>query len=432
MDWILKLAATQGFLPHGYCFQWSPGLLGMMVGSDAVITASYYSIPVTLMAFMRVRKDIPFTWVFFLFAAFIFLCGTTHLAHVVTIWIPAYWLQAYAKLGTAIVSLATAIALWVLMPRLLRLPSSQQLRTMVERLEHEVAERRAAQTRLDELNHDLERRVQLRTQELEESLRERERLWDVERARQVAEEANRAKSDFLSSMSHELRTPLNAVIGFSHLMIVAGQNGELSAQHLKWAQHTLQSGTYLLSLIEDVLDFARIEARGVELQLGPAHLQQIVTECAAMVQGDAATREVSLHIELQPPEPVLFSDARRIRQVLMNLLTNAIKYNVPGGRVDASVHVKGEELLIRVGDTGLGMDEAQLSQLFIPFNRLGREKAAVQQGGSGLGLVITQQVVASLGGRMSVSSSPGRGTEFVVVVPCTQGGAPVAPRLAPA
>jgi signal transduction histidine kinase len=415
-DWVLNFAATQGFLPHGYCFQWSPALLGLMVGSDAAITASYFSIPLALMAFLRARKDIPFNGVFLLFAAFILLCGLTHLVDLFVVWVPVYWLQAYAKLSTAIVSAATAIALWLLMPKLLRLPSNAQLHALVAKLEHEVAERRAAEQRLDELNRDLERRVEQRNRELEESLRERERLMDADRARRVAEEADRAKSELLSRMSHELRTPLNAVLGFSQLMVAGGKNGELSSQHREWAQQIVRSGNYLLSLVDDVLDLARVEARAIELRKEPINLRRVLDDCAAMIMDQAKKRQVSLRIDVPAPAPVVLSDVRRLKQVLMNLLTNAINYNRPGGRVDAEVNVRGKELQIRVRDTGPGMTTDQLSQLFTPFNRLGREQER-GQGGTGLGLVIAKQLVEALGGRISVDSTPGEGSEFCVVVP---------------
>lgn len=415
-EWLLSAAAGQGFLPHGYCFQWSPGLLGLMVTADAVTMAAYYTIPLALMSFFRKRKDVPFNWVVVLFAAFIFLCGTTHLVDILTIWVPSYWLQGYTKGVTAAVSAAVAVMLWGLMPRLLTLPSTAQLRELVSKLEHEVAERRAAEARLDELNHELERRVEERTRELETALAERERLKDADRARQLAEAANRAKSEFLSSMSHELRTPMNAILGFSQLMVSAGKQGELSTRHHQWAQHIEMSGKHLLSLIDDVLDLARIEAHGMPLQRQPVDLAQTVRECETMLGGEAELRRVALAMELVAPEPVVRTDAKRLKQVLMNLLSNAIKYNRPGGRVDARIAVEADALHIRVKDTGLGMSAEQLQQLFQPFNRLGRERDA-NLPGTGLGLVVTKQVVEALGGKLSVSSEAGEGTEFLAVVP---------------
>ena len=417
-DWLLKAAASEGFLPHGYCFQWSPGLLGTMVTSDAVIMLAYYSIPLALLAFLRRRKDVPFNGVFVLFAAFIFLCGTTHLVDILTVWVPSYWLQAYTKAVTAAISALTAVLLWTLMPRILTLPSNAQLRELIDKLEHEVAERRAAEARLDELNAQLEHRVLERTRELEASLQERERLKDADRAREVAEAANRAKSDFLSSMSHELRTPLNAILGFSELMVAAGQRGEMAARYAEWAQHILTSGKHLLGLIEDVLDFARIEARGVELKKEPVDIARTLRECETMLGDAARSRNVNLDIQLVGKQPVVWTDGKRIRQVLMNLLSNAIKYNRDGGRVRASVAVDRGHMSIEVRDTGVGLSPEQMANLFQPFNRLGRESDA-QRPGTGLGLVVTKQLVEALGGHISVRSTAGEGTEFIAVVPAS-------------
>ena len=386
-----------------------------MVGSDLTVVASYYSIPIALVAFVRARKDVRFNWVFWLFAAFIFLCGTTHLVDVITVWYPAYWVQAYAKALTALVSAATAVALWVLMPKLLKLPSNEQLMALVGQLEHEVAQRREAQARLDRLNEDLERRVAERTRELEEATVERERLRDVDQARQVAEAKDRAKGEFLSRMSHELRTPLNAVMGFSQLLEIDGAQGRLVPAQQEWVQRIYGAGKHLLSLVDELLDMARIEARGLELRTEAVDLAMLAQETQAMMSEAAKARDVQLSVVVDGGHTVT-SDVRRLRQVLANLLSNAIKYNRHGGRVDARLGVQDGELRIRVVDDGIGMTEQQKSQLFAPFNRLGKE-GDTRYEGTGLGLAITKQVVEALGGRITVESSPSNGSEFLVLIP---------------
>jgi len=415
-QWILKVAAGEGFLPHGYCFQWSTDLLAVMVGSDAIVMASYYSIPIVLLAFVRARKDVRFNWVFWLFAAFIFLCGTTHLIDILTVWWPGYWLQAYTKAVTAAVSAATAVALWLQLPRLKRLPSNDQLTRLVGDLEREVAQRRAAQAELDRVNAELEERMRRRTAELEVAMRERERLKDADRAREVAEANNRAKSEFLANMSHELRTPLNAVLGFSQLLEHEGGQGRLTALQHDWSRNIHVAGDHLLSLIEDVLDIARIEVKGVELRRDSVDIGLAAKECAAMLSGAAKSRNVSVDVQLPPHDTLVVTDARRLKQIFMNLLSNAIKYNRPGGHVEASISLAEQQVQIRVKDTGVGMTDQQRSELFLPFNRLGKERDARYQG-TGLGLAITKQVVQALGGRISVESSPGQGSEFVAIVP---------------
>ena len=167
MDTISQFFASSGFMPHGYCFHWSPGLLWTYVGADTVIALSYYSIPVALWTFTRRRTDVPFSWLFLMFAGFIFACGTTHLTGVLDIWQPAYWLDASIKTITAVMSLAAAVVIWMLMPSALALPTPRELERINRDLSREVAARREAEDGLQVLNQQLEQRVAERTAELE-------------------------------------------------------------------------------------------------------------------------------------------------------------------------------------------------------------------------------------------------------------------------
>ncbi|MCU7373924.1 ATP-binding protein [Paucibacter sp. O1-1] len=411
---LLQWTASQGFLPHGVCFQWSPDLLGLMVGADALTALAYFSIPLALMVFVKRRSDLKFNWIFVLFSAFIFLCGSTHVVDILTIWTPAYWLQGYVKAATAAVSLVTAIGLWWLMPQALRLPSTETLEKMVDRLAREVAERRAAEARLEQLSHELEARVLERTHQLELETAERLRLQDADRAREAAEQANRAKSEFLSRMSHELRTPLNAVLGFAQLM--GNQAEALSAKQQEWLQHIETAGWHLLRLVDDVLDIARIESGVMRIEREPVNLQTVLQDCRDMVSQSAEARQVSLDLATENGHHVVVSDGKRLRQVLSNLLSNAIKYNRPGGHVRARLSLRQDQLHIEVEDTGVGLTAAQQAQLFQPFNRLGRERDSHVQG-TGLGLVIVKQMIDALRGHIQVRSRPDVGTTFVVEWP---------------
>lgn len=165
---VLGLFGASGFMPHGHCYLWTPWLLWQYLVSDLIIGLSYYSIPLALLVFIRRRPDIEFSWVFLLFAVFIFACGTTHLIAIWTIWNPDYWLDASMKSATALVSLTTAVALWPLLPKVLNLPSQGQLRGVIGQLEAEVRQRSATEAELATLNQNLERRVQERTAELRE------------------------------------------------------------------------------------------------------------------------------------------------------------------------------------------------------------------------------------------------------------------------
>ncbi len=161
-----------GFLPHGHCFLWTPVLLWEYVGADALIGLSYYTIPMALLYFVRRRADLQFDWIFVMFSAFIFACGTTHFLSIWTIWHPDYWLDAGVKVATAAISAATAIRLWPLIPQAIRIPTPSQFRAAIDRLEIEIAERRKAEEAVAHINHTLEQRVAERTVELETANRQ--------------------------------------------------------------------------------------------------------------------------------------------------------------------------------------------------------------------------------------------------------------------
>lgn len=157
-DWMMSGFSSQGFMPHGHCFLWSPSLLSTFVISDALIGLSYYSIPVGLLYFVRKRKDLRFNWIFKLFSIFIFACGTTHFLAIWTIWHPDYWLDAGVKAVTALASVITGVLLWPLIPRATKLPSTRQLEIVVAQLEQEITQRKASEVELSRLKNASEAR----------------------------------------------------------------------------------------------------------------------------------------------------------------------------------------------------------------------------------------------------------------------------------
>jgi PAS domain S-box-containing protein len=272
------------------------------------------------------------------------------------------------------------------------------------RAEASLAER---QREVQELNDRLERRVQDRTAALDRSNQA------LEQARLAADAASRAKSEFLSSMSHELRTPLNAVIGFGQLL---GAGVDMGAeQHALYVNHIVEAGRHLLGLISDVLDLAQIEAGRVVLQPEPIALGPLLEECAAMLAPVAEAAGVQVGLSAQCAE-ALWADRARLRQVLLNLMSNALKYNRPQGRVDVScASGAGGVLRIEVRDTGIGLDEGQLRRLFEPFNRLGQERGRIE--GTGIGLVLTKHLVEMMGGQVGARSTVGEGSVFWIELP---------------
>ena len=236
-----------------------------------------------------------------------------------------------------------------------------------------------------------------------------EKNAELESARSVAEKANLAKSDFLSSMSHELRTPLSAILGFAQLMDSGSPSPTVSQK--RSIDQILQAGWYLLELINEILDLALIESGKLSLSLEPISLAEVMHECQAMIEPQAQKRGVSVAFPHFDAPYFVNADRTRVKQVLINLLSNAIKYNRIDGTVviDCAVSTPGR-LRIGVADTGKGLTPEQLTQLFQPFNRLGQE-ANVEEG-TGIGLVVCKRLLELMGGVIGVESTVGNGSVF--------------------
>jgi signal transduction histidine kinase/ActR/RegA family two-component response regulator len=244
--------------------------------------------------------------------------------------------------------------------------------------------------------------------------------WDVTEAKQaelvrqqavLAEREVHAKSQFLSRMSHELRTPLNAVLGFTQLLQIEARRSADAAQLAKLG-HIRAAGDHLLSLINDVLDLSSLESGALKLALGAVDLGMLVRQSVPLVESLAAQHGVV--VEIAEAHGAARGDATRLRQVLINLLSNAIKYNRRGGRVVVHAAPVGDKALLQVRDTGRGLTPMQLGGLFEPFNRFGAENEGIE--GTGIGLTIVKALVEGMGGRVAVSSKPGEGTLFEVVL----------------
>ena len=231
----------------------------------------------------------------------------------------------------------------------------------------------------------------------------------LKRAMVVAEKANRAKSDFLSSMSHELRTPLSAILGFAQLIESGSPQPTLSQK--RSIDQILQAGWYLLELINEILDLALVESGKLSLSQEAVSLSEVMQECRIMIEPQGERRGIS--VTLPAPEMPYFvsADRTRLKQILVNLLSNAIKYNRVGGTVDMKcIEVSAERIRIDVEDTGEGLTPEKIEQLFQPFNRLGRE--AYTEEGTGIGLVMSKRLIELMGGTIGVESTVGKGCTF--------------------
>ncbi|MFP5355025.1 MAG: PAS domain S-box protein, partial [Gemmatimonadota bacterium] len=229
------------------------------------------------------------------------------------------------------------------------------------------------------------------------------------RAKEEAERANRAKSEFLSRMSHELRTPLNSILGFAQL----AARGDLPPQQAKGTQHILKAGRHLLQLINEVLEISRIEAGGERFSLEPVALAPVLHETVGLVRPLAQQHQVELREGTIPADAFAHTDRQRLVQVLLNLLSNAIKYNRPNGFVQLECAPLGEgRWAIKVRDNGRGIAAGRIDQLFTPFARLGAEQSEVE--GTGLGLALSQRLCEAMGGALILEATSPEGSTFRV------------------
>ena len=263
-----------------------------------------------------------------------------------------------------------------------------------------------------------------------EDITEHLRLEESERALDRAEAANRAKSEFVSRMSHELRTPLNAMIGFAQLLGLDRDPG-LAPHQQEWTAQIQRAGWHLLEMINDTLDLARIESGAVQLAIKPLDLPVLVSATLALVGSAAGARGILLQSDLDPDALAVLGDETRVKQVLTNLLTNAVKYNRDGGHVTVTARRRDATVEVAVRDSGLGMTPEQQSALFQPYNRLGRENGTIE--GTGIGLVISRRLAELMGGTLDFESTAGEGSVFTLRLPAAaERGATPAPLAAEA
>ena len=242
----------------------------------------------------------------------------------------------------------------------------------------------------------------------------------VLQAKDVAESASRAKSDFLSSMSHELRTPMNAIIGFGE-MIQHGTVGKINRQQKEYMGYILQSGQHLLNLINDVLELSKIESGIVSIKPEDISVVDAIDEAIRQLQVKAKQKNVSININTDSVNKhlavcAIYADPLRFKQVMTNIISNAIKYNREGGKVDILFSCDdGDTIRISVSDNGDGIPKQDQLQAFQPFNRLGREAGPIE--GTGIGLAITKDLVERMGGKIGLDSAAGMGATFWVEFP---------------
>ncbi len=249
-----------------------------------------------------------------------------------------------------------------------------------------------------------------------EEIEVRRKSQELEEENRRMQEANRLKSEFLANMSHELRTPLNAIIGFAELMF-KGKVGAVSDDHKEYLGDILNSSRHLLQLINDVLDLAKVESGKLEFRPEPLDLGKVIAEVRDILRGLASAKRIAIEIHVDPTLPTAMLDAAKLKQVLYNYLSNALKFTPDGGRVTVRVTPEASDRFrIEVEDTGIGIRHEDMHRLFVEFQQLDAG-AAKKYPGTGLGLALTKRIVEAQGGQVGVRSHPGKGSVFWSVLP---------------
>jgi PAS domain S-box-containing protein len=507
MDGIWQ-SLTEGFMPHGYCLRWDGPLLFTFIAGNLGIALAYFMIPIALWYFVRERRDLPCPHMFRLFAAFILACGLTHVAKVLTIWQPAYWLEASIDVATAVISLTTAMLLWPLVPKILALRSPSELehankqlgkanelfaslfelapdaivlvdssgsiistniaaQSMFGYLKDELSEQSVelllpsqfnqwhvehgnlhlpcsdvpssdkeaelygrrkdgsafpVDVMISSLNSHGDRMIMAIVRDMTERIRTQDELESlvltVARARDEAVQANKLKSQFVANVSHEIRTPMSGVIGFAELIQEAP---ELSAETREAAHRMFESSRELLRVLNDLLDFSKLEAGRMTVEADEFSLPGIIDEVKGLSEPAAKAKGLELSSWVDPALPAFVNgDGGKIRQVLLNLAHNAVKFTRSGSiKIAAAVDRRNDESVsvrFAVIDTGIGITAAVQQQLFEPFVQADPTSKR-QFGGTGLGLSISKRFVELLGGEIGLSSEVGKGSEFWFSLP---------------
>jgi signal transduction histidine kinase len=385
MDFLQRLFSTDGFMQHGMCYNWNPDVIRLHVISDALIALAYYSIPLTLIYFVRKRKDLAFDWMFLCFAVFIVACGTTHLMEIYNIWHPTYWLSGLIKALTAFVSVITAILLIKLVPQALALPSPEQLRKSNEALQNEIRERGLAAVRIESLNKEL-----------------------VSRTAKI-QTTNKELESFAYSVSHDLRAPLRHIDGYVNLL--GEKSKTLGPEGERYTKKISESAKQMGLLIDNLLAFSGMGRSAMQHEWIDSYalVEQVREELAPDTQGRTIDWKIG-------KLPRVYADKALLKQVWMNLLGNAIKYS--RNKEKAVIEVGSTEgpadFEFSVRDNGAGFDMKYVGKLFGIFQRLHLKE---EFEGTGIGLANVQRIIARHGGKTWAEGEINVGATFYFTLP---------------
>lgn len=376
---VLLFEGTR-FLPRWQSGEWSVQLGWLHIAADMAISLAYVSIAaIPVFAWSR-RCGAGVPRIYWLLAAFALCCGLEPLVDAAAFWLPLQWSAEAVKLGTAILGGGCAIALWRYVPHALRLPNMARENALLQQEVGRLLERQAA----------------------------------LEAQRAAAAAASQTKSQFLAHMSHEIRTPMTAILGYSDLLLATLEQPE----QLDAARTIKRNSEHLLEILNDILDLSKIEAGRLDVQCVRCSPVQILTDVASLLRVRATAKGLALKLESDGPLPeAITTDPTRLRQILMNLVGNAIKFTEAGEvRIVArTVRKSGEpwRLEVDVIDTGIGISPEQMRRLFQPFSQADASTTRTY-GGTGLGLAISRRLAHLLGGDIQAVSVPAQGSTFTL------------------
>ena len=374
MDIVTRFFSSDHFMPHGHCYLWDPVLLWLHVLSDGLIAMAYFTIPLTLIYFVRRRKDLQFHWMFLCFAVFILACGASHVMEIWTVWYPAYWLAGAIKAITALASIPTAYLLMKLIPFALALPSPAALAASNAQLRREIEERIRAERMLSQKNSELGA--------LNEELKA-----------------------FSYSVSHDLRAPLRSMDGFS-LALLEDYDAQLDANGKDALKRIRLASQRMGHLIDDLLRLSQVGR--AELRSEPLDLSALCRAIAAALAEEQPGRQVEWVIEEHMD---LHGDKALLQIMLQNLIENAWKFTGKTARpvIRISSTERNGATVYSVADNGAGFDMLNVEKIFGAFQRL---HLAADFPGTGIGLALVQRIILRHGGRIWSEAQVGHGATF--------------------
>lgn len=382
LDYLTSLLTERGLAPHGYCLFWDPALIWTHVTSDTLIGLAYFSIPIVLGRFLAQRRDIEFGWVIWLFAAFILACGVTHFMSILVLWVPAYGIEGLVKIATAAVSVATAIALWPLLPKVVALPSPRQLQHANARLVATLAERDQALVAV--------RRETAERERAEDMLRQAQRMDAI--------------GQLSGGVAHDFNNLLTVIAG----NVARAQRLVPSDEKLRRSlADAMEAANRASKLTQQLLAFSRRQP----LQPAPQDVGAIVRDMSGFLERTLGAR-VALSFDIPDRLPTVVIDRPQTENAILNLALNARDAMPDGGQLQFRAYARGSVVMLDVSDTGMGMNDATRARALEPFFTT---KPVGQ--GSGLGLSQVFGFMKQSGGNLELYSEPGKGSTISLSFP---------------